>query len=917
VKSTTLGSSADHVAGSSIHEYLEAVDKAMQSAGASNHERAHVLENVRTQIAEMLDDRFAGMEISDAHIRSLLQELDPPEAYGRGYLGSPGEIPQDVARQTAVEFSSTPATDEMAPRPPRWSRVQMIDAGARVTFTIFGVLLPLFALIFEGCTRWCSQELFDPIPTWAHVACVALVPAIYLVGLLLVVRNVVRFPRTQLFAVGVATGISLLYSLPFLPMAPFALIGIIYLGFGLLPLSPIISYVCGLWLKRKLRLQLLENQVQPRPYFFWLGILGGVLLTALCYLPAYVTYSSIHDAARESGAPRAAALQRLRWLHAEDEVLRLAYAARRRTGDIGLGPWGIFWSGENANAREDARIVYYSLTGQPFNAVRPPAITRGWLSSGADLEREPGMRDGTVGWIDKSLALRESRIDSIADAPSATGYVEWTMAFHNSGTDQREARAQILLPPGGVVSRLTLWVNGEEREAAFATRGAVQQAYDSVVARRRDPVLVTTAGPDRILMQCFPVPVNGDIKIRIGITHPLPVTGERERVRLPKFLERNFDISETTKHSLWVEAVGQLESGAGKLKPTVSGSGLTRLAGELSESDLQNSGDILMAAVAPASGRFADPASDKHTIEQRVTELKPEVPATLFLVLDTSAASSAHLEQLAAACRNLPATMQVRLVRTEDRGATGADKELSVRDLNSELEHTTCGGGQDNIPALRLAWQAAAGIPGSAIVWVHSAQSVQMEGTASLLQLIQRSGKTSPDFYEVLLSAGADRIVGDLERDVNIQALAGVGAAAISALSEKFQQWRDGTPQHVVVRERRELAAGEQASTSTRASGHVARLWAFAEVKRLLRDKRAVAQAVDLAAKYQLVTPVTGAVVLESQEQFQSAGLKPVEPGTVPTIPEPEEWALIIVVAGLLAFAAWKLRRRGMGRFAV
>jgi hypothetical protein len=62
-----------------------------------------------------------------------------------------------------------------------------------------------------------------------------------------------------------------------------------------------------------------------------------------------------------------------------------------------------------------------------------------------------------------------------------------------------------------------------------------------------------------------------------------------------------------------------------------------------------------------------------------------------------------------------------------------------------------------------------------------------------------------------------------------------------------------------------------------------------------------------LAARHQLVTEVTGAVVLERQEQYAAAGLTPVESGSVPTVPEPETWALLAVAAGGLAVA---LRRR-------
>ena len=76
-----------------------------------------------------------------------------------------------------------------------------------------------------------------------------------------------------------------------------------------------------------------------------------------------------------------------------------------------------------------------------------------------------------------------------------------------------------------MVSRLTLWIDGEEREAAFGGRSQVKTAYKETVQQRRDPVLVTTCGPDRVLVQCFPVPPGGGrMKLRLGITAPLVLT---------------------------------------------------------------------------------------------------------------------------------------------------------------------------------------------------------------------------------------------------------------------------------------------------------------------------------------------------------------------------------------------------------
>jgi hypothetical protein len=65
---------------------------------------------------------------------------------------------------------------------------------------------------------------------------------------------------------------------------------------------------------------------------------------------------------------------------------------------------------------------------------------------------------------------------------------------------------------------------------------------------------------------------------------------------------------------------------------------------------------------------------------------------------------------------------------------------------------------------------------------------------------------------------------------------------------------------------------------------------------------------VKLAARHHLVTPVSGAVVLETKQQYEESGLKPVESNTVPTVPEPHEWALIIIACIALMWLVWRRR---------
>ena len=91
---------------------------------------------------------------------------------------------------------------------------------------------------------------------------------------------------------------------------------------------------------------------------------------------------------------------------------------------------------------------------------------------------------------------------------------------------------------------------------------------------------------------------------------------------------------------------------------------------------------------------------------------------------------------------------------------------------------------------------------------------------------------------------------------------------------------------------------------AVKASLHLARLWARDEVIRLKKSGRN-REAIVLATRYQIVTPASGAVVLETQQQFADNDLAPADPATVPSIPEPGTGALLLL--GLILFS---LRRR-------
>ncbi len=470
------------------------------------------------------------------------------------------------------------------------------------------------------------------------------------------------------------------------------------------------------------------------------------------------------------------------------------------------------------------------------------------------------------------------------------------------------------LPPGGVVSRLTLWVNGEEREAAFAGRGQTRQAYQQVVRTRRDPVLVTTSGRDRVLVQCFPVPPDGgEMKIRFGVTAPLAPEDRINRVlRLPHFLDRNFGIPDDTTHAVWFEAKNPLGTSETALSPGQPKPGLYSLRGDLKDDELSDADSSIRAR---SSGGAAEAwaqdtiSNDGSVIRQFVGEEVAARPSRIVLVIDTSRRVGRLREQVAAALKTLPPGVEVKLLPAGGNGVYEEGASLPASSNPEEIaglaERLVFEGGADNVEALGRAWDVAAETPRGVVVWVHGPQPFLLRTVEELRQRWERR-PDGPTVYAVQTEVGPDRVSEKLDGVAAVERVQRVGHLQ-SDLENLFARLDGRKKQLRFVRVResaRKAFATETAATAKETSAHLARLWANDEVALMLSDRRndMTEEAVELAARYQLVTPVSGAVVLETQEQYRQAGLQPVDAGSVPTIPEPETVLLLAVAAAILAF---------------
>ena len=431
---------------------------------------------------------------------------------------------------------------------------------------------------------------------------------------------------------------------------------------------------------------------------------------------------------------------------------------------------GFLFSVKNPVPTSEARAIYYRVTGETFDASLPPKRVGGHFIPQDTVEFDRNHGSENVGYKLNGLSLSSSRFDASADGDGGVAYMQWTLQFDNDSDVQREARAEIQLPPGGVVSRLTLWVNGQEREAAFAGRGKVREAYQQIAIReRKDPVLVTTAGRDRILVQCFPVQPHGEMKIRVGITAPLMLDDKAQgKFIFPRFIRRNFLIPDGVRHAFWVEAKTPMASSFKAKTAGWEGESSTTMHGRINDLELSSPESSLTIARGNVNDMWSkDPFGSRgFVVQQSIQERTPLHMNRIVLVVDTSAPMRKSALEIIEAVRSLPDDVDLKLVLTNIEGVDDSEQKKVIEGSFAAGRGTSSAnfeGGADNLPALLYAWDLAASKPGNnAIVWVHGPQPVEFYSVEELRQRWERR-PYGPTLYSVQTKIGSDELEKKLD----------------------------------------------------------------------------------------------------------------------------------------------------------
>lgn len=488
-------------------------------------------------------------------------------------------------------------------------------------------------------------------------------------------------------------------------------------------------------------------------------------------------------------------------------------------------------------------------------------------------------------------------------------YTEQTLGIRNQARNTtEEALMTFHLPPGSVVSSMSLWVNGREEPATLTTVAKADSAYRTVVGVEsrvvaRDPSVVYWQEGNRVTVRVFPCRAGEDRRVKLGITSPLQLIGSQLIYKVPyfegpnavaanEFIHVDFASSPIYLQSPWLfdKLQGKTLTHRGSYDPNW---GLSFRSPELSSNTFVLNGHAYQAeSIHPVS--------------------EPFTPTDIYLDINQSwspleLSTAFQLAGKQPNCR----------VWVFDDGLV----QLTEADLKSTYE--------------RLSQQAFSIFPVYRIANPETALLIT-KGTAMSPILSDLKGSRFADNLGLLSNQQTPIRTFCFESDDSknslspyLKTLAELSVLNVvhgypSALTNYLQKHQfpaqPNEPGLIALPEAgiaiREVPANT--SQASLAPDHLARLFTYNhllhEIGRQYFVKNYQTEAlIHEAQQAHVVSPLSSLVVLETQADYDRFGIKKDASGLdnatlkqEGAVPEPHEWALLIMLAGLIGWAIWR-----------
>ena len=484
-------------------------------------------------------------------------------------------------------------------------------------------------------------------------------------------------------------------------------------------------------------------------------------------------------------------------------------------------------------------------------------------------------------------------------------YTEQTVRIRNNARNTtEEALLTLHLPAGSVVSGMSLWVNGREEPARLTTVAKADSAYRQVVnvesrPAPRDPSVVYWQEGNRITVRVFPCRAGQDRQVKLGITTPLSFVGEQLTYQ-PVIVE-GLPVSSA-------RALVQVDFDQVPDNLQVPRS-FERVGNQLTYRGGYDT-DWKLTMSAPAL------SAEPFVLNENAYQLAPYQPA-----LESVRFTDVYLDGNAAWT---PAEFKMAYQSAKRAGARVWVFDDGLHQLTEAGRDETFG---------RLSANSFSLFP---VYRINPATALLVtKGVAVSPILNDLKGSRFADHFGLLTrQTGPIRTVcltDDLSpylktlaelRVLNVQF---GDAKALRQILEKRRFGKAADTDIQVVLTNAGLVIQETATVSgnpSNAPNHLARLFAYNHLlqqigRHYFEPHYQTNALIAEAQRAHVVSPLSSLIVLETAADYNrfgihrnASGLSNASLKEEGAVPEPHEWALLMMVVGLLGWLAWQKKRR-------
>ncbi len=400
-------------------------------------------------------------------------------------------------------------------------------------------------VIALSCLMWCGFILNDEMRMVPEISgwSLAMLTSLFILGI--AVESSIKqswIVKLLYFMYGIAMFMLLLFVIYFVALMPFGLMALIALGMGGMVFLPLI---CFCYLGSRIARDLKDRREMIFPFFSGFGAVILFVVIKIILLTAVVNKVerslALAHYNHKADLPGWITLTQNLEFNSTLEDIILYNLSTPFFQDVANEEFFRFNTGRNRTFEFKhnpiAELAYVFVPRLSLTEDEMLSVLGFYYNHNQVKERRL--------WDGESVKTDRLWTEVMLYPGERLAYTETTFNLSNTGFGNGEAIYTISMPPHSIVTSLSLWVNGIEEKAVLTSKEKAEKAYNNIVGvQQRDPSLVQWREGNKISLRVFPVTKEMPRKVKIGITSPLELNGKELSYRPIKIIGQDIQNAE-------------------------------------------------------------------------------------------------------------------------------------------------------------------------------------------------------------------------------------------------------------------------------------------------------------------------------------------------------------------------------------